>query len=184
MSALISVDAALELINANLLANGSRSVPVHEALGERLNAPIRAQVTHPPANMSAMDGYAVRLADVIKVGAELQVIGEAPAGHPFSGNVDVGQTVRIFTGSVVPQGADHVIIQENCTREGDSILYHQADSEPRHIRMAGLDFRSGEELVAADTMLTPAHIAIAAASNNAELEVKNRLRVGVVAEWR
>ena len=112
MSGLISVDEALVLLAQNALAHSSETVSLEAALGTRLAAPVIARVSRPQVAVSAMDGYAVRLADVAAAGARLRVIGEAPAGHPFAGSIREGEAVRMFTGSVIPGGADHVVIQE------------------------------------------------------------------------
>src|SRR6266516_1274965 len=88
-----------------------------EAYGCVLAADIAALRTQPPANVSAMDGYAVRSEDVARVPAKLKVIGEVAAGHPFEGSVGAGEAARIFTGGVLPPGADTIVIQENTTRE-------------------------------------------------------------------
>ncbi len=94
-----------------------------------------------------MDGYAVRAADAAKAGARLRVIGSAPAGHPFAGEVGTGQAVRLFTGSVVPKGADTIVIQEDASAEGEHVALSVAASSGRHIRPAGLDFHAGDTLV-------------------------------------
>ncbi len=78
---------------------------------------VAALRTQPPADVSAMDGYAVRAADVAQVPARLKVVGEVAAGHPFEGTVGAGEAARIFTGGVLPPGADAIVIQENATRE-------------------------------------------------------------------
>ncbi|GAB5455086.1 MAG: molybdopterin molybdotransferase MoeA [Henriciella sp.] len=140
-----------------------------------------AQRTHPPAAMSAMDGYAVRLEDVRAANARLQLIGEAPAGRPFEGAVGPREAVRIFTGSVIPDGADTVIIQENVAREGDEVISLQAYEASAHIRVAGLDFKTADVLIEAGTRLEAEHLSVAAASNNPTVTVEKRLRVGLLA---
>ena len=96
--------------------------PLADANGRVLAADVAALRTQPPEDVSAMDGYAARAADVAKVPARLKLIGEVAAGHPFEGAVDAGQAVRIFTGGVLPSGADTVVIQENTTRDGDAVI--------------------------------------------------------------
>lgn len=181
MSGLISVSDALTRIQANRPRPEPEIVPIEQALGRRLTAPVIAQRTHPPAAMSAMDGYAVRLDDVRQAKAELRVIGEAPAGGPFGGKVGSGEAVRIFTGSVIPDGANTVIIQENVTRVGDEITSLQTYDAPRHIRAAGLDFSTGDVLIDTGTRLGAEHLSAIAASNNPNVEVEKRLRVGLLA---
>ncbi|MHA7901097.1 MAG: molybdopterin molybdotransferase MoeA [Henriciella sp.] len=181
MSSLIRVADALALIETVKPDPGQETVDLTLALGRTLAAPVFAKRTHPPAPMSAMDGYAVRLADVQSPNTRLRVIGEAPAGAPFSGSLSAGEAVRLFTGSVIPDGADHVLIQENVTREGDEIVCSDSYDRSAHIRVAGLDFETGETLIAKDTVLTPAHLSMIAASNNSRVEVKRKLRVGLIA---
>jgi len=181
MSGLISVEQAVGLLRAHHLPIASEQVALEEALGRRLTAPIIANTARPPASMSAMDGYAVRLDDVRKPGTRLKLIGDAPAGHPFKGQVRSGTAVRIFTGSVVPDGADHIVIQENAERDGDEVIILQAYDKPRHIRAAGIDFKLDDILVEIGTTLAPAHLAAAAASNNAAVQVEKRLRVGMLS---
>jgi len=181
MSELISVEQAVGLLQANRLPMVSEQVPIEAALGRRLTKPIIAHVARPPAPMSAMDGYAVRLDDVRESRTRLKLIGEAPAGRPFVGTVRTGTAVRIFTGSVVPEGADHILIQENTDRDGDDVISLQSYDEARHIRAAGLDFVVDDILVETGTILAPGHLAIAASSNNAAVHVEKRLRVGLLS---
>src|SRR6187397_3041948 len=102
--------------------------------------------TQPPQAMSAMDGYAVRAADAADLSARLKVIGEVAAGRPFGRTVGAGEAARIFTGGVIPDGADAVIIQEDTSAEGDSIAITEAAVKGRHIRPAGVDFSEGDVL--------------------------------------
>lgn len=181
MSGLISVDAALALLAANPLPQATETVPISAALGHRLAAPLVAKVSRPPAAVSAMDGYAVRLDDVRQASAILRVIGEAPAGTPFDGQINQGETVLIFTGGEIPQGADHIVIQEDTTRNGETVTCKDAYTAPQFVRTAGLDFSQGETLISAGTTLGPAHLAIAAAANHGTLDVTRRPRVGLLA---
>ena len=178
---MISVSDALTRIRAHRPKPALERVRIEDALGRRLSEPVIARRTHPPEAMSAMDGYAVRLVDVGEPDATLKLIGEAPAGRPFEGKVGSGEAVRIFTGSVIPVGADTVIIQENVAREGDEVISYQAYKAPKHIRAAGLDFKTGDLLIEAGTRLSAEHLSIAAASNNASVMVESKLRVGLLA---
>ncbi|MGB7432488.1 MAG: molybdopterin molybdenumtransferase MoeA, partial [Ahrensia sp.] len=117
--AAISVSQALAHLMRDLPAMGAQSVPLHEAAGRVLASDIVALRTQPPFAASAMDGYAVRHADC---GGPIQIIGEAAAGHPFKGSVGAGQAVRIFTGAVMPEGADTILIQEDGNRDGDTLI--------------------------------------------------------------
>src|SRR5882762_4733367 len=102
--------------------------------------------TQPPQAMSAMDGYAVRAADAADLTARLKVIGEVAAGRPFGRKVGEREAVRIFTGGVIPDGADAVIIQEDTAVDGDHITITEAAKTGRHIRAVGADFREGDVL--------------------------------------
>src|SRR6266581_9277572 len=121
----------------------TESAPLADAHGRVLAADVAALRTQPPADVSAMDGYAVRAADVADVPARLKLIGEVAAGHPFEGTVGAGEAARIFTGGVLPHGADAVVIQENTTRAGDTVIVAASTAKGRHIRVAGLDFAQG-----------------------------------------
>src|SRR5262249_56581202 len=100
----------------------AESTPLTEAHGRVLAADVAALGAQPPADVSAMDGYAVRSADVARVPVKLKLIGEVAAGHPFQGTVGAGEAARIFTGGVLPPGADAIVIQENTLREGDAVV--------------------------------------------------------------
>src|SRR2546423_5830851 len=142
---------------------------------------VAARRTQPPQAMSAMDGYAVRAADAADLSARLKVIGEVAAGRPFEQKVGAGEAVRIFTGGVIPDGADAVIIQEDTKADGDSITITEAAKTGRHIRAAGVDFREGDVLLAKGSRLTDRALALAAAMNHPELAVHGRPKVAVLA---
>lgn len=181
---MISVDDAFSLLDAHRISMGSERVTLEEAAGRTLSADITARVTLPPYASSAMDGYAVRFDDVGAVGSEFTVIGEAPAGHVFDGSVGRAQAVRIFTGSRVPDGADHIIIQENADRSGDVITLTEAEEAergPRHIRKAAIDFAQGDMLLPAGTVLGPGEVATAAAGDHAHVEVLKKPVVAILA---
>jgi molybdopterin molybdotransferase len=142
---------------------------------------IAALRTQPPQAMSAMDGYAVRAADATKVATRLKVIGEVAAGRPFDRKVGAGQAVRIFTGGVIPDGADAVIIQEDTVAEDGGITITEAARPGRHIRPAGIDFREGDLLLTQGTRLTERDLSLAAGMNHPELPVRRRPRVAMLA---
>ena len=177
---MISVAEALERVLAPLRPTGAETVPLAAGWGRTLAAPVVARLRQPPADMSAMDGYAVRAADAT-AGARLRVAGAAPAGHPFAGVLGPGEAVRLFTGSVVPPGADAVVIQEDTRPEGGSVVVTEAAVSGRHIRPAGQDFAEGDELVAAGTRLGARDIGLAAAGNTPWLSVRRRPRVAILA---
>src|SRR6476659_1840153 len=142
---------------------------------------VAALRTQPPQAMSAMDGYAVRSADASSVAAWLKVIGEVAAGRPFQKTVGKGEAVRIFTGGVVPEGADAIIIQEDTVVEGGGITITEAAVAGRHIRPAGVDFREGDVLLARRTRLTDRDLSLAAGMNHAVLPVHRRPKVAILA---
>jgi molybdopterin molybdotransferase len=142
---------------------------------------VAALRTQPPQAMSAMDGYAVRSADASHVAARLKVIGEVAAGRPFDTAVRPGEAVRIFTGGVIPDGADAVIIQEDTVRDGDSIDITEAAIAGRHIRPAGVDFNEGDVLLRAGRRLTDRDLSLAAGMNYPQLAVRRRPKVAVLA---
>src|SRR6478609_6295522 len=137
--------------------------------------------TQPPQAMSAMDGYAVRAADAADLSARLKVIGEVAAGRPFARKVEANEAVRIFTGGVIPDGADAVIIQEDTAVDGDHITITEAAKPGRHIRPAGVDFREGDVLLAKGRRLTDRDLSLAAGMNYPELAVHRRPRIAVLA---
>ena len=121
LPSLTPVDEALAKILAAISPVGTEPVPVEQSFGRVLAADVLANITQPPSTVSAMDGYAVRAADVAQVPAALKRIGEAPAGGVFADAVEPGTTVRIFTGGPLPEGADTVVMQENTSAHGDMV---------------------------------------------------------------
>jgi molybdopterin molybdotransferase len=142
---------------------------------------VTALRTQPPLAMSAMDGYAVRSADASAVAARFKVIGEVAAGRPFEKTVGKGEAVRIFTGGVIPEGADAVIIQEDTVVEGGGITITEPAIPGRHIRPAGIDFREGEVLLARGTHLTDRDLSLAAGMNYPKVPVYRRPKVALLA---
>jgi molybdopterin molybdotransferase len=177
---MISVDEARDRILAGLHATAAETVALADGWNRVTAAPVAARLTQPPADVSAMDGYALRAADGA-LGAVLAVIGAAPAGHPFLGTVGRGQTVRIFTGSVIPSGADAVLLQEDATRDGETVRVNEAVVEGRHIRRSGQDFAQGDTVIQAGRRLTARDIGLAAAANHPWLTVHRRPRVAILA---
>ena len=178
---MISVNEALTRILADLPLMPSETVSVGDAHGRVLAADVVARVTQPPADVSAMDGYAVRAADVAAVPATLWQIGVAPAGGAFGGRVGTGEAVRIFTGGPVPDGADTIVIQEDVDADGDEIVVREGAPKGRYIRKQGLDFSAGEVGLEAGRRLSPPDIGLAAAMNVPWLEVRRRPRVALLA---
>ena len=178
---LMSVDEALSRVLANVEPLPAHSVPLAEAYGRVLAADLQALRTQPPADVSAMDGYAVRAADVAAVPARLNVVGEVAAGHPFSGSIGPGQAARIFTGGILPAGADAIVIQENTTREADTVIVTASASKGKHVRVEGLDFRRGAVLLHEGRRLSDRDLALAAAMNHPRVWVHRAPRVAVLA---
>src|SRR6186997_1898796 len=123
---------------------------------------VAALRTQPPLAMSAMDGYAVRAADAADLTARLKVIGEVAAGRPFGRTIGAGEAARIFTGGVIPDGADAVIIQEDTSAEDGGITITEAARPGRHIRPAGIDFCQGDVMLAGGIRLTDRDLSLAA----------------------
>lgn len=177
---MISVEEARERILAALNPTPAEIVALANAWGHVTAAPVIARLTQPPMDVSAMDGYALRAADGT-LNATLHVIGSAPAGHPFAGTVGPGQAVRLFTGSVVPPGADAILLQEDATATGTEVRVNQAVVAGRHIRRAGQDFAAGDAVVPAGRRLTARDIGLAAAANHPWLTMHRRPRVAILA---
>src|SRR6476469_6951907 len=155
--------------------------PLTEACGRVLAADVTALRTQPPADVSAMDGYAVRAADVAKAPVDLKLVGEVAAGHPFEGTVGVGEAARIFTGGVLPPGSDTIVIQENAERVGDTVVIAASSGKGKHVRDKGRDFQRGAALLAKGRRLSERDLALAAAMNHPTVPVHRRPKVAVLA---
>lgn len=177
---MLSVAEALEHILAPLKPLPAEQVAVTDALGRVLAQDVAARRTQPPAAVSAMDGYAVRAADVETVPATLKVIGEAPAGAAFEGTVGAAETVRIFTGGPVPDGADAIVIQENTEAGDGAVTVLESVAAGRYVRPAGLDFTEGQVRLKAGRVLTARDVGLAAAMNVPWLMVHRRPRVAIL----
>ncbi len=176
---MISVTEAQSLLFGLVTPLEHETVPLVQAAGRVLAQDVTAKRTQPPFAASAMDGYAVRAAEVAK-GASFEVIGEAAAGSSFAGTVKPGQAARIFTGAPVPEGADFIVLQEDVTREGDRITITGDTGDSHNIRPAGGDFKSGHRF-AAPKRLGPADIALLAAMNIAEVPVTRKPVVALIS---
>ena len=178
---MISVTEALAILSAHVPVTPSELAGLDDALGRICAQDILAKVTLPPRDASAMDGYAVRLEDVRSSRVSLKVIGEVPAGSEFGAVVGKGETVRVFTGSPVPKGADHIIIQENTIRSGSSVKVLTRSHASRHIRRAGLDFAKGDVIVPRLAKFGLAEIALAAAGNHSDVLVFKKPHISILA---
>ncbi len=177
---MLSVAEARARILAPLRPTASELVSLADAWGRVTAEPVHARLTQPPADVSAMDGYAVRAADA-QAGVALRVIGSAPAGRPFAGAVGAGEAVRLFTGSVVPPGADTVVLQEDAERRGETVVVTETASAGRHIRRAGQDFVAGDPVAPARRRLNARDVGLAAAANHPWLTVRRRPRIAILA---
>lgn len=157
---------------------GRERVALRAGLGRVLAEEVRAALDVPPADNSAMDGYALRGADLPRQGsAQLAVVGAALAGAPFAGTVGAGQCVRITTGAVLPAGADTVIMQERVIAAGDGIEIRAGHRPGENVRRAGEDIARDQMVLAPGRRLLPAELGLLAAIGRAEVEVYRPVRV-------
>ena len=178
---LLSVDEARARVLAGARPRDTERVALAEAQGRTLADDLAARRTQPPSAVSAMDGYALRAADVADPPARLRRIGESAAGHGFAGAIRPGETVRIFTGAPVPPGADAVLMQEYAKVDDDIVEALVSVRQGASIRPAGLDFREGQVLLKAGTRLGPAEVSLAAAMNHAGVPVYRKPKVAILA---
>ena len=179
--ALMPVADALAAILSGAEPLNEEMVALDAAFHRVLARDVAAKRTQPPQAMSAMDGYAVRVADASRVNARLKVIGEVAAGRPFDRKLGPGEAARIFTGGVIPDGADAVVIQEDTVVDGDGITITEAAVAGRHIRPAGIDFHEGDVLLASGRRLSDRELSLAASMNYPKLPVRRRPRVALLA---
>ena len=177
---MISVDEALDRIFLQLDPPASESVPLARAHRRVLAEPLVARHNQPPFDSSAMDGYAVRAAEV-SLDRPLKLAGTSQAGARFTGMMEHGQCVRIFTGAPMPIGADAVVIQENTSAAGNQISFTAVPKPGQNIRRLGMDFTRGQTLLDAGAPLTPAMLALAASANQPTLTVTKRPRLALIA---
>lgn len=178
--ALMSVDDALERALRGLTPLGVERVRIDQAAGRVLGEDLIATLTQPPFDSSAMDGYAVRAADVGALPATLALVGKSVAGARYNGIVAPGQAVRIFTGAPVPDGADTIVIQEDTEALGESVVVKHAVSG-QFIRPRGQDFMKGDVLLTAGVRLGARAVTLAAAMNHAEVPVQEKPRVAILS---
>lgn len=174
---MITVEEALARVFALCQPLSLEAVPLAQAAGRVLAEPARALRDQPPFSASAMDGYA--LSGPATPDQQLRVIGQAPAGHAFAGQVNAGEALRIFTGAPVPDGVDRVVIQEDVQRNGDTITLRACPDTGANIRTAGQDFRAGDTL-SAPRRLRPVDLALLASMNLANVRVTRRPVVAII----
>ena len=177
---MISVDEARARILEKLQSTGVETVSLAQGWNRVLAASVHARLTQPPADVSAMDGYALRAIEA-KAGTRLRIVGTAPAGHPFEGVVAPGEAVRLFTGSYMPAGADAVLLQEDAEAADGFVTANETAISGRHIRRAGQDFTAGDVLIPQGRRLTARDIGLAAAGNHPWLAVYRRPRIAILA---
>jgi molybdopterin molybdotransferase len=179
--ALMPVAEALALVLRDAAPLPVEAADLVDAHGRVLAEDLKALRTQPPADVSAMDGYAVHAEDVAEAPARLAVVGEVAAGRPLAQTIGAGQAARIFTGGVLPRGADTVVIQEHTSRHGDCVEVAKPTEKGRNVRPRGLDFAEGAVLLRRGERLTDRDLALAAAMNHARLPVHRRPKIAVLA---
>jgi molybdopterin molybdotransferase len=177
---LMSVADALARVLADVTPLPAEDVALPLAHGRVLATDLKALRTQPPDAVSAMDGYAVRAADVSQAPVTLSLIGEVAAGHPFDGTVGKGEAARIFTGGVMPDGADTVVIQEHTARDGDKVTIQKPTAKDRNVRAKGIDFSQDDRLLGQGRLLSDRDLMLAAAMNYPSLSVSRRPKVAIL----
>ena len=177
---MITFEEAQSRIGACFAPLGSETISLERAVDRVLFEDIIARRTVPPANVSAMDGYALRFSEVSQ-GEMLKVVGESAAGHPFTGELKKGQALRIFTGAILPQGADTVLIQENAQVNNNSVTIKIAPkNKGEFVRAKGLDFVQGHKVLSKNLRLNAQHIFLLAALNYPWLKVYRKPKVALL----
>ncbi len=177
---MISVDEAGTRIRGNLERVPFEEVALSQSTGRVLAVDVLSAVTKPPAAISSMDGYAVRAVDVACVPVVLDIVGEAAAGHAPAGAIGPGEAVRIFTGGVLPAGADSVVIQENTVRDSSRVTVRASAHEGQFVRRRGLDFTEGDAAGLTGRLLGPREIGLIASMNASWVRVARRPRIAIM----
>ena len=180
-SGLISVEEARARILSAIRAVEVEIVPIGQAHGRVAGADLAARLNHPPDPVSAMDGYALRAEDARTIPARLRKIGVSRAGERFKGQLTPGTCIRIFTGAVVPEGADMIALQEDSEESGDEVVIGEVPPRGRYIRKAGMDFSVGQLLVPAGRAITARDLGLLASSGHGEVPVRRRPRVAILS---
>ncbi|HCP82557.1 MAG TPA: molybdopterin molybdenumtransferase MoeA [Octadecabacter sp.] len=176
---MITVEQAQALCLDLVQTGPSETAPLADAQGKTLAAPLQAKRDQPPFSASAMDGYAVRRDDAVQ-DAKLDIVGESAAGHGWDGTVQTGQSVRIFTGAPVPDGADCVVIQENVTTDGAQVTLTESIGNNMNIRPQGADFKIDYTLKA-PRVISAADLALIAAMNHPDVAVTRKPKVALIS---
>ena len=177
----MSVPKALDFILSQLQpVDGVERVFVRQALGRVLAEDAVSPINVPAADNSAMDGYAVRFADIAGVApTRLKVVGTLLAGHPYPAALQPGEALRIMTGAVIPDGVDAVVIQEVTTTDGDHVVIPPGQKQGQNIRRAGEDLRANHAAIVAGKLLRPAELGLLASIGAAEVSVRRKVRVAL-----
>lgn len=180
MSGLLSVEDAQSRLLALKAPVEMQTLPIDDAAGYWLAEDVRALRSQPAADLSAMDGYAIRFAERL---GPWTCVGESAAGSPFSSALAAGETARIFTGAPVPEGADTILVQEEAKREGDtlSLAGNGPPARGAHVRGAGQDFAEGDVLLSAGTRLAPPGLALMIAGGYGAAPVRRAIRIAMIS---
>ena len=180
-AASIDFDNALAILATHARPLGKESVALADAGGRHLAAPVLARIDAPRRDCAAMDGYAVRDADLKNGTIFLRSRGTSYAGGAKPGAISAGETWRVMTGAPLPHGSDRVVMIEHCRHRGELVALDAAPLGKPHVRKAGSDFVAGDELLAAGTRMTAARRVVASAADHSEVEVWRRPRILLVA---
>ncbi|WP_088331011.1 molybdopterin molybdotransferase MoeA [Lacimicrobium sp. SS2-24] len=177
---LLGVEQAMDYMLSALspVTTESQNITLEQACGRILSEPVRSDLAIPPFDNSAMDGYALRAAD-LKQNKTLRLIGRSFAGEPFEGSIEAGHTIRIMTGAVIPKGADAVVMQENCQAEAQNITFNSAVKAGDNIRRCGEDIQSGDIVLPQGHKISPVDIGLLASLGVAEVSVYRPLRIAL-----
>ena len=178
---LLSVEDAVQQITQAMPEMRPETITLENGLGRVLANDIHARVSHPPHDVSAMDGYAVALADLDATDT-LTVIGESAAGHPFDAVIKPGTAIRIFTGAHLPPGADAIVIQEDTQpADGNTVTILEKPSPNRYIRPKGQDFAEGDRIAAKGQALNARRLALIASAGHGRISVKTKPTVAILS---
>ncbi|MGO1117506.1 molybdopterin molybdotransferase MoeA [Rhodovibrionaceae bacterium A322] len=178
---MIAVEEALARILSAFSPLPGETIPVSQGLGRVLAEDARARMTQPPKDVSAMDGYAVKAADVATVPTRLKMVAHVAAGDSHDQEIQSGETARIFTGAPLPPGTDSIVIQEDTEAQGPEILIKESPKPGNYVRPAGLDFAAGDVGIPAGARLTARQVGLAAAMDIPWLTVHRKPRVAILA---
>ncbi|WP_339634709.1 gephyrin-like molybdotransferase Glp [uncultured Sneathiella sp.] len=178
---MISVEEARKNILKEIRAVGTEVISLQAAAGRVLAENVRSRRTQPPADLSAMDGFAVKAADLGTIPASLKIVGEVPAGGSYDNTVGTGEAVRIFTGAALPSGTDTIIIQEDTEFDAETVTVKEGAAKGTYVRPAGLDFSAGDIGIKAPTILTPRDIGLLAAMDIPWITVRRKPKIALLS---